>query len=262
VLQSRHPNNTHDTPETAAIRARARSVAEAGGIAGAVAAGALPARQEMSLSEGLVLGLLRQGVRTWFAIFGHGSTDLGNVLRIYEEEALLGVVQCRNEVEMAHAATAHAWVYGETPAVVTSIGPGGLQAMAGSLAAASNGVGVYHVYGDETTWGEGYNMQQVPKPEQGLFGKIAALMGQAYTLHTPEALRECLRRGTATVHHPYRAGPFFILLPINTQPRRFEVNLNTLPDRMSLPLRCRCWPRPTPTPSRARRRHWRRPSAR
>jgi 3D-(3,5/4)-trihydroxycyclohexane-1,2-dione acylhydrolase (decyclizing) len=235
VLQSRHPNNTHDTPETAAIRARARSVAEAGGIAGAVAAGALPARQEMSLSEGLVLGLLRQGVRTWFAIFGHGSTDLGNVLRIYEEEALLGVVQCRNEVEMAHAATAHAWVYGETPAVVTSIGPGGLQAMAGSLAAASNGVGVYHVYGDETTWGEGYNMQQVPKPEQGLFGKIAALMGQAYTLHTPEALRECLRRGTATVHHPYRAGPFFILLPINTQPRRFEVNLNTLPDRMALP---------------------------
>ena len=44
--------------------------------------------------------------------------------------------------------------------------------MAGSLAAASNGVGVYHIYGDETTRGEGYNMQQVPKPDQGIFGTL------------------------------------------------------------------------------------------
>ncbi|SNT37475.1 thiamine pyrophosphate-dependent enzyme [Tropicimonas sediminicola] len=235
MLQSPRQNETNDTPELAAMRERARALVAAGGPAEAIAAGALPAQERLTLSEGLVLGLLRQGVRTWFAIFGHGSTDLGNVLRIYEEEAALSVVNCRNEVEMAHAATAHAWVYGETPAVVTSIGPGGLQAMAGSLAAASNGVGVYHIYGDETTWGEGYNMQQVPKPEQGLFGRIAALMGHAYTLHTPEALRECLRRGTATVHHPYRAGPFYILLPINTQPQQAEVNLATLPGRMEIP---------------------------
>ena len=189
----------------------------------------------MTLSEALVLGLLRQNARTYFAIFGHGSTDLGEVLRIYAGEGVVTVANFRNEVEMAHAATAQAWVHGETPAVVTSIGPGALQAMAGSLSAASNGVGVYHVYGDETTWGEGYNMQQVPKPEQGVFGRITALMGQSYTLHTPEALRECMRRGAACVHHPYRAGPFYILLPINTQPRESAVNLLTLPGRLEIP---------------------------
>jgi len=107
--------------------------------------------------------------------------------------------------------------------------------MAGSLAAASNGIGVYHIYGDETTRGEGYNMQQVPKPEQGLFGRITALMGQSYTLHTPEALRECMRRGAACVHHPYKAGPFYILLPINTQPQLTAVNLGTLPGQLEIP---------------------------
>jgi 3D-(3,5/4)-trihydroxycyclohexane-1,2-dione acylhydrolase (decyclizing) len=190
---------------------------------------------ELTLSEALVIGLLKQGVRRYFAIFGHGSTDLGEVLRIYHEEGAVEVINCRNEVEMAHAATAYAWVYGETPAVVTSIGPGGLQAMAGSLAAASNGVGVYHIYGDETTQGEGYNMQQVPKPEQGIFGKMTALMGQSYTLHTPGALRECLRRGTSCVHHPYKAGPFFIMLPINTQPQVTRINVGTLPARNKVP---------------------------
>ncbi|MBU2960122.1 hypothetical protein KO516_04610 [Citreicella sp. C3M06] len=190
---------------------------------------------ELTLSEALVVALMKQGVRTWFAIFGHGSTDLGEVLRVYHEEGAVQVINCRNEVEMAHAATAHAWVTGQTPAVVTSIGPGGLQAMAGSLAAASNGVGVYHIYGDETTRGEGYNMQQVPKPQQGVFGQIGALMGQAYTLHTPGALRECMRRGTACVHHPYKAGPFYILLPINTQPALTQLNLATLPGKQDVP---------------------------
>lgn len=190
---------------------------------------------DLTLSEALIVGLLKQGVRQFYAIFGHGSTDLGEVLRIYHEEGVVNVVNCRNEVEMAHAATSHAWVTGKTPAVVTSIGPGGLQAMAGSLAAASNGVGVYHIYGDETTRGEGYNMQQVPKPEQGIFGKMGALMGQSYTLHTPGALRECLRRGTSCVHHPYKAGPFYILLPINTQPERVRVNTGTLPGRSAQP---------------------------
>ena len=65
-----------------------------------------------------------------------------------------------------------------------------MQAFAGSLAAASNGVGVYHIYGDETTFGEGYNMQQVPKEEQGLFGRMTAVIGQSYVLHTPEGLRD------------------------------------------------------------------------
>ena len=139
-----------------------------------------------------MLGLLKQGVRKYFAIFGHGSTDLGNVLRIYEEEGVTRTINCRNEVEMAHAATALRWQYGELSAVVTSIGPGAMQAFAGSLAAASNGVGVYHIYGDETTFGEGYNMQQVPKEEQGLFGRMTAVMGQSYVLHTPEGLARCI----------------------------------------------------------------------
>ncbi len=233
MLQSK-PNERSDTPAVAAIRERARKLTEAGGIDAALRSGALPAQVTLSLSEGLVLGLLKQGVKTYFAIFGHGSTDLGDVLRVYTEEGLVQVVNCRNEVEMAHAATGHAWVYGQTPAVITSIGPGALQAMAGSLAAASNGVGVYHIYGDETTKGEGYNMQQVPKPMQGVFGQITALIGQSYTLHTPGALRECLRRGTACVHHPYKAGPFYILAPINTQPLEVEVNLSTLPGRTEI----------------------------
>jgi len=216
------------------MRARARAIAKAGGIDQAIAAG-LPKLVECPLSEALVLGLLRQGVRKYFAIFGHGSTDLGNVLRVYEEEGATRTINCRNEVEMAHAATALRWQYGEISAVVTSIGPGAMQAFAGSLAAASNGVGVYHIYGDETTFGEGYNMQQVPKEEQGLFGRITAVMGQSYVLHTPEGLRDALRRGSLCVNHPYRAGPFYLLLPLNTQPAMVTVNLSALPARPQLP---------------------------
>jgi 3D-(3,5/4)-trihydroxycyclohexane-1,2-dione acylhydrolase (decyclizing) len=217
-----------------AMRERARAVAKAGGLDAALSDG-LPKLADVTLSEALVLGLLKQGVRKYFAIFGHGSTDLGNVLRIYEEEGATRTVNCRNEVEMAHAATALRWQYGEVSAVVTSIGPGALQAFAGSLAAASNGVGVYHIYGDETTFGEGYNMQQVPKEEQGLFGRITAVMGQSYVLHTPQALRDALRRGALCVHHPYRAGPFYLLLPLNTQPQRLTVNLAALPAKPNPP---------------------------
>ena len=216
------------------MRERARAVTKAGGVEQALAKG-LPKIAECTLSEALVLGLLKQGVRKYFAIFGHGSTDLGNVLRVYQEEGATRTINCRNEVEMAHAATTLRWQYGEQSAVVTSIGPGALQALAGSLAAASNGVGVYHIYGDETTFGEGYNMQQVPKAEQGLFGRMTAVMGQSYVLHTPESLRDALRRGALCVNHPYRAGPFYLLLPLNTQPAKVSVNLAALPTRPKLP---------------------------
>jgi len=221
---------------TARMRARARAIAEAGGLDAAIRVGTLPKQIDTTLSEALVLGLMKQGVTKYLAIFGHGSTDLGEVLRIYQEEGATRTFNCRNEVEMAHAATALSWQYGEVPAVVTSIGPGALQAMAGSLAAASNGVGVYHIYGDETTFGEGYNMQQVPKEEQGLFGRMTALMGRSYVLHTPEAVRDALRRGALTVHHPYRAGPFYLLLPLNTQPAALTLNLSSLPEKPALPL--------------------------
>jgi len=217
------------------MRARARAVAKAGDVDAALAQGTLPKLVDVTLSEALVLGLFKQGVRKYFAIFGHGSTDLGNVLRIYEEEGTTSTINCRNEVEMAHAATALRWQYGELSAVITSIGPGALQAFAGSLAAASNGVGVYHIYGDETTFGEGYNMQQVPKEEQSAFGRLTAVLGQSYVLHTPEAVRDALRRGALCVNHPYRAGPFYLLLPLNTQPARLTVNLAALPARPDLP---------------------------
>jgi 3D-(3,5/4)-trihydroxycyclohexane-1,2-dione acylhydrolase (decyclizing) len=226
------PNKSDPRAEA---RLRARAIAQAGGLDQALAKGAVPKLIDCTLSEALVLGLLKQGVRKYFAIFGHGSTDLGDVLRVYEEEGATRTINCRNEVEMAHAATALRWQYGEPCAVVTSIGPGALQAMAGSLAAASNGVGVYHIYGDETTYGEGYNMQQVPKEEQGLFGRMTAAMGQSYVLHTPEALRDALRRGSLCVNHPYRAGPFYLLLPINTQPAPLTLNLSALPGMPDVP---------------------------
>lgn len=223
-------------PGTGGQQARATAIASAGGLQPALDSGLLPKQVSVSLAEGLVLGLLRQGVSKYLAIFGHGSTALGEVLRVYTEAGVTQVFNFRNEVEMAHAGTALAWVYRETCAVVTSIGPGALQALAGSLAAASNSVGVYHIYGDETTHGEGYNMQQIPKQQQHLFGQMAALMGQSYVLHTPQALRDALRRGTQCVHHPTKAGPFYLLLPLNTQPQVIhELNLAALPMRLRLP---------------------------
>ena len=218
--------------------ARAAWLSEVGGVEAAAASGQLSEVVELPLVEALILGLMRQGVTKYLAVFGHGSTALAEMLRIYENCGLVRCWQFRNEVEMAHAATALSWVYGETPAVVTSIGPGALQAMAGSIAAASNGIGVYHLYGDETTHGEGYNMQQIPKPDQGLFGRITALMGASYTLHTPAALREALRKGSATVFHPWRASPFYLNLPLNTQLAPVSLRLDALPARPRWPALC------------------------
>ena len=219
---------------TQGIAQRAALVARLGGLVTRAQTDAFPEQVDVTCSEGLVLGLLRQGVSKFLVIFGHGSTDLGEVLRLYEAAGAVKVFNFRNEVEMAHTATALAWAFAEPCAVITSIGPGGLQAMAGSLTAASNGVGVYHIYGDETTHGEGYNMQQVPKPQQGLYGQITGLMGQSYVLHTPMALRDAMRRGTQTVHHPSKAGPFFLMFPINTQPQVIsKLRISSLPDRLN-----------------------------
>ena len=234
-------NQTVELPPTqlpgiVGIQARAAAIARAGGLDRALTQGLLSPQVSVSLSEALVLGLLKQGVSKYLAIFGHGSTDLGEVLRVYTEANVTRVFNFRNEVEMAHVGTALSWIFGETCAVVTSIGPGALQAMAGSLAAACNGVGLYHIYGDETTHGEGYNMQQIPKPQQHLYGQMTALMGESYVLHTPEALRDALRRGTRRVHHPVKPGPFYLLLPLNTQPQRIEgLNLSALPERLQVP---------------------------
>ncbi len=197
--------------------ARAKTVAEAGGVAEALAAGTLPARVDVTLSEALVLGLLQQGVRTFITVLGHGSTEVGEVLRLYEAAGVVRTVGVRSEIEASHAAAALRWVTGQKAAVVTSIGPGAMQALAASLVPASDGLGVWYLFGDETTEDEGPNMQQIPKAEQQLFLQVCQRMGAAYTLHTPGALTTALRRGQVTVDSPERGGPFFLLLPMNTQ---------------------------------------------
>ncbi len=218
-----------ETVTTARV-ARAGAIAAHGGLDQALAAGAIPGRTDLTLSEALVLGLLRQSVSRYVTVLGHGSTELGEVLRSYAAAGVVEVFPVRHETEAAHAATALRWVTGEKAAVVTSIGPGALQAMAGSLVASSDGVGVWHIYGDETTEDEGPNMQQIPRPEQGLFLRLAATMGSAYSLHTPGALPTALRRGLRTVDDPHRPGPFFLLLPLNTQPTVLQdFNLRELP---------------------------------
>jgi len=225
-------NSSQGFPETQ--EKRAQWFKSHGGVNAVVEAGLLSNTVSMGLTEVLVLGLIRQGVTKFLMILGHGSTEFGETLRVYESAGLVKGFQFRNEVEMAHTATALRWVYDEPCAVVTSIGPGALQAMAASIVSSSNGIGVYHIYGDETTHGEGYNMQQVPKREQGMFGQITAVMGSSYTLHTPQAFREALRRGATRVFHPSKAGPFFLNLPINTQPAKVTLRLDSLPERPQL----------------------------
>lgn len=224
-------HHTEGYPPLAEARAaRAQAIAEADGIEEALASGALPKYIDTTLSEAIVLGLLRQGVRRFVGILGHGSTEIGEVLRVYEQAGLVRSLAVRHEIEATHAATALRWVTGEKAAVICSIGPGPLQAIAGSLAAASDGLGVWFLLGDETTQDEGPNMQQIPKYQQGTLLQLCNTIGSAYCLHTPEALSTALRRGLATVDHPYRAGPFYLLLPLNTQPSRLpRFNLDELP---------------------------------
>ena len=224
---------TSSTSREALARQRQRhaeAIARAGGIEAALASGAVSTRVDTTVSEALVLGLLRQGVRAYVGVLGHGSTEIGEVLRIYEGAGLVRLYNVRHEGEASHAAAALRWVTGEKVAVVTSIGPGALHALAASLVPASDGLGVWYLFGDETTEDEGPNMQQIPKAEQGLYLNLCATMGRAYTLHTPLALPTALRRGLNTVDHRYQAGPFFLLLPMNVQPAPLQgFNLDELP---------------------------------
>jgi len=199
--------------------------------------GELPPTLDLTLSEALILGLLRQNVKTFFTVLGHGSTEIGEVLRIYQAAGLVSVLGVRSEIEASHAAAALRWVTGEKAAVLTSIGPGALHALAASLVPASNGLGVWYLFGDETTEDEGFNMQQIPRHEQGLFLQMVSAMGAAYSLHTPLSLPTALQRGAATVDHPYRPNPFFLLLPMNTQAAWLQdFNLRELPASPSITL--------------------------
>jgi 3D-(3,5/4)-trihydroxycyclohexane-1,2-dione acylhydrolase (decyclizing) len=198
--------------------ARSQIIAQAGGVESALHSTVLPRFIDTTVSEALVLGLLLQNVHHFFCIFGHGSTEVGEVLRIYHEVGLLHVHAVRNEIEASHAAVALRWISGEKSAIVTSIGPGALQAFSASIVAASDGIGIWYLMGDETTEDEGLNMQQIPGKEQNSFLKLYSHMGGAYSLHTPLALSTALRRGLNVVDNPQRGGPFFLLLPMNIQP--------------------------------------------
>ena len=218
-------------------QAHAEMIARAGGLEKALQSGSIPLCLDSDLSEAVVLGLLLQNVRTFVGVFGHGTTEVGEVLRIYEEARLVKTYQVRSEIEASHAAAALRWVTGEKAAVVTSIGPGALHAMAASIVAASDGIGIWYLMGDETTQDEGPNMQQIPRNEQNLFVRLFSAMGQTYSLHTPQAVSTALRRGLASVDHPYRAGPFFLLLPMNTQPALMPAfNLDELPRSVAFSL--------------------------
>ena len=95
---------------------RAAWLASLGGLEEAIDAGHLSQPVTLPLTEALVLGLMRQGITKYLMILGHGSTELAETLRVYEEAGLVRGYQFRNEVEMAHAGTALRWVYGETAA--------------------------------------------------------------------------------------------------------------------------------------------------
>ena len=210
--------------------ARADAVAVHGSLRAAIAAGAVPATVTASLAELVVLGLLEQGVRTYVGVLGQGSTTLGEVLRVYEAAGVVRFAAVRHETEAAHAASALRIATGQRAAVVTSIGPGALHAFAGSLTSALNGVGVWHIYGDATTEAEGPNMQDLPGSAQSGWQRLTSTMGGSYSLHTPHAVTHALQQGAAVVDHPYRPGPFFLLLPLNTQPQEVaDFNLHRLP---------------------------------
>ena len=80
------------------IAERAAAIAKAGGLERALIEKILPSPINLTLAEALVLGLLKQGVEKYLVIFGHGSTQIGEVLRVYEEAGLTRTFQFRNEV--------------------------------------------------------------------------------------------------------------------------------------------------------------------
>ena len=93
-------NSSHDFPETQAKRAQ--WFKSHGGVNAVVEAGLLSNTVSLGLTEVLVLGLIRQGVTKFLMILGHGSTEFGETLRVYESAGLVKGFQFRNEVEMAH----------------------------------------------------------------------------------------------------------------------------------------------------------------
>jgi len=221
---------------TKAREERAKIIAGSRGLPEAAAQGKLEQFQDVTLNEAVVLGLLNQGVRKFFAVFGHGSTDLGEVLRVYQAAGAVQVYNLRSEIEASHAASLLRWRFNEYSAVVTSIGPGALHAFSASLVGQSNGLGIYYLFGDETTHNEGPNMQQIPKREQNLYAKLTDVMGKGYTLTEKQSVFTALKWAWTITHDPAGERPFYLLLPMNVQSSLLKAcNLLELPSPSHIP---------------------------
>ena len=85
---------------------RAGRLAQTGSLSAARQQELLPRRAGLTLSEALVLGLLQQQVKTFFTVLGHGSTEVGEVLRIYQQAGLVKVFGVRSEIEISLNVTA------------------------------------------------------------------------------------------------------------------------------------------------------------
>lgn len=209
---------------------RAAAIAEAGNLQYALQTNSIDQFCDITVNEILVLGLLNQGVSCFFGIFGHGATDLGEVLRVYEEYGLLKVYSVHHETEASHCASLLRWKYNIRSAVFTSIGPGALHAAAGSLVALSNGLGIYYLFGDETTHNEGPNMQQIPKREQNGYLDLCKALGNTYSIIEPHSVYTALKWGWASISNPSKEQPFYMLLPMNTQSSLvYNSNLKEIP---------------------------------
>jgi thiamine pyrophosphate-dependent acetolactate synthase large subunit-like protein len=79
-------------------------------------------------------------------------------------------------------------------------------------------------------------MQQVPRREQNLFARITSGMGGTYTLTEPRSVFTALKWGFAATRNPAREQPFFLLVPMNSQPRIITgCNLDELPRPRPIP---------------------------
>ena len=78
---------------------RAGRLAQSGSLSLARQQELLPRQAGLTLSKALVLGLLQQQVKTFFSVLGHGSTEEGEVLRIYQQAGLVKVFGVRSEIK-------------------------------------------------------------------------------------------------------------------------------------------------------------------
>ena len=163
------------------IQDRARAIADAGGVREALDSGRASADMRLTLSEAVIIGPRCSGMCA--RCLSPSVTDRPHSLKPFVT-TLMSTSSTSSpratRPRAAHAATALRWVAGIKSAVVTSIGPGALHAFAGSLTSASNGVGVWHIYGDETTEDEGPNFQQLPGLAPGGFQRLCQTMGRTY----------------------------------------------------------------------------------